>query len=344
MAGEKPLGIGVVGTGSWATSFWRQAQSCPDVQVVACWNRTAARAEKFAASYGGEVAPTVEALVRHPGVDAVANFTANNFHRGPTETAAAAGKHVFTDKPIANTMEDAAAMVRACQGAGVTLMVGHSTRYTAWSRALKSLLDSGRVGRAAMAEGNMSHSGGRTLTEKEWRWHRGEAPGGPLMQLALHIFDTMHYFFGPPRRVIALSDASLLSSEIEDVFVALLEFESGLLAYVGTNYVSPPVTYIRIYGQNGNAYATQESITLTAANEEDRWDPKTEEVAIPDVNAYAAEMAEFARAIRTGTPPETGAKEGLLALGVVRGCLLSAEQGRPIEIREALGEAASLVG
>jgi predicted dehydrogenase len=207
--------------------------------VITCWNRTTERAEKFAQRFGGEVSPTLEALIDHPRVEAVLNFAANNFHRYPAELAAEARKHVFTDKPIANTMHDAAAMIRCCEQAGVTLMVGHSSRYAGTARTLKSLLHSDRFGQLAMAEANVSHSGGTRLTAERWRWHKEEAPGGPLMQLSIHMFDTMHYLFGPTHRVSAISDASLLPSEIEDVFLALLEFESGLLAYVGTNYLSP---------------------------------------------------------------------------------------------------------
>ena len=343
MAAEKPLGIGVIGTGGWATSFWKEARTCPDVRLIACCDAVPERASDFAAKYGCEVAPSIEALVERPDIEAAAIFTSNNFHREPAEIAAAAGRHVFTEKPIANTVEEAAAMVRACEKAGVTLMVGHSARYSGASRALKSTLDAGRLGRVVMVEGNSSHSGGTRLSGQQWRWHREEAPGGPLMQLAIHTFDTMHYLFGPIRRATALSDSTLLPSEIEDVFVSLLEFESGLLGYVGTNYVSPSVNYVRVYGRSGNAYAADGKLALSLANEKDPWSAISEEVAVPEANATAAEMAEFARAIRTGTPPETGGREGLRALGVVWACLLSAEQKRPVEVSEALGEAASLL-
>jgi predicted dehydrogenase len=343
MAAQKPLGIGVVGTGGWARSFWESAETCSEVRLVACWNRTAERAQAFAQRFGCEVAPTLEDLVSRPDVDAIANFGSNNFHRHPTELAAAAGKHVFVDKPIANTIEDSVAMIRACQKAGVVLMVGHSTRYRGQSRALKQLLDSGRLGLVAMAEANMSHSGGARLTADEWRWHREEAPGGPLIQLAIHSFDTLHYFFGPTRRVSAFSTSSLLPSEIEDVFLSLLEFESGLLAYVGTNYVSSPIEFVRVYGKQASAYWEEAKLTL-ASTPEEPWSLKTEEPPIPPIKAPAAEMSEFARAIRTSTAPETGGKEGLLALGVVWACLESAQEGgRPVEVRAALGQAASLL-
>jgi predicted dehydrogenase len=162
------------------------------------------------------------------------------------------------------------------------------------------------------------------------------------MQLSVHAFDTLHYLFGPTRRVTALSTASLIDSEIEDVFLALLEFESGLLGYVGTNYVSPPTSYVRIYGVGGNAHSENGEITLTKVT--GPWNSEREQMAVPTTKATAAEMTEFARAARTGTPPETGGREALLALGVVWACIMSAEQGRAVEVKEALGQAAGLAG
>jgi len=341
MRASTPIGIGVVGTGGWARSFWADAQESKDVRLVGCWNRTRERAEKFAEAYGGTVASTLQDLIADPEVEAIANFSANAYHAEPTEVAAAAGKHVFVDKPIANTVAESAAMIRACEKAGVTLMVGHSTRYGGEARTLKQIVDSGRLGQLVMVEANISHSGGTRLSAEKWRWHWEEAPGGPLMQLSIHAFDTLHCFFGPTRRVTALSTKDLETSEIEDVFLVLLEFESGLLAYVGTNYIAPPVHFVRIYGRSENVYAERGKITHVIPT--DPWTTKTEEMETPRGNAAAAEMDEFARAIRTKTEPETGGKEGLLALGVVWACIESARQGRAVEVREVLGEAAGLV-
>jgi len=337
---RKPIGIGIIGTGGWAREFWSGAQKAPEVRLVACWNRTRERAKQFAEKYGGEVAPSLEALLEDPEVEAVANFTANNYHCEPTLKAAAAGKHVLVDKPIANTIEESAEMIRACRKAGVVLMVGHSSRYGGSARALKSLLDSGRLGQLAMVEAHTSHSGGARLSEDRWRWHWDEAPGGPLMQLSIHAFDTLHCLFGPTRRVTALSKRDLLPSEIEDVFLALLEFESGLLGYVGTNYLCPPANFTRVYGRGGNAYGERSKLVFWKPK--DDWSVEPEEIPLSEINPHAAEMSEFARAIRSGTEPETGGKEGLLALGVVWACIKSAEENRTIEVREVLGDAAAL--
>ena len=344
----KRLGIGVVGSGGWATGFWERAISCPDVQLISCCDARPEAARAFSARFGCQAVATIDSLLDDPAVEAVGIFTPNSYHRQPAEAAAAAGRHVFTEKPIANTAEDAAAIIRACQTARVTLMVGHSDRYHGPQRAIRSLIESGRLGAIAIAEGHSSHSGGARLSADEWRWHRRQAPGGPLMQLAVHTVDTMHCFFGPSRRVTALSRSSLTSSEIEDVFLALLEFESGLLGYVGTNYVSPPCSYFRIYGMSGNVYwqgrgngGTEPLMLVTTP--ENPWTLQSETLPVPEINAHAAEMTEFARAVRTGTPPETGGREGLRSLGVVLAALMSAEQGRTVEVREALGQAAGLL-
>ena len=342
MTGHHPLRVGVVGTGGWGTSFWHNAKQAPEVEMGACWDPRLEAAQRFAGKLGCDVAPSLDALLGRPDIEAVTIFSPNSHHRAPAELAAAAGKHVFTDKPIANTIEDGAAMVRACRSAGVTLMVGHSTRYHGAYRTIKSLLDESRLGTLAMAEGNVSHSGGSRLTKDEWRWHRDEAPGGPLMQLSVHMFDTMHYLFGPTRRVTALSTSSLTDSEIEDVFLALLEFESGLLAYVGTNYVAPPISYLRVYGIAGNAYSQDGKLILTTTPDQP-WSTASEELPVPEINPHAAEMTEFARAVRAGDQPETGGREGLLALAVAWAAIVSAEHGRAVTLKEVLGEATSLL-
>jgi predicted dehydrogenase len=138
-----------------------------------------------------------------------------------------------------------------------------------------------------------------------------------------------------------LAKGHLFPSEIEDVFLTLLEFESGLLAYVGTNYLAPPASFLHVYGRAGNLYSKGgKLIHLKPVND---WQVGSQEVPVPESNAQAAEMTEFVRALRTGTPPETGGREALLALGVVWAAIESVRRRRPVEVREAMGPAAALV-
>lgn len=338
---RETVGIGVVGTGGFCTRFWSEARSSSDVRMVSCWDPNPENAERFSSTFGCRRSAGLDILVRDPEVQAVAIFSPNSHHRVPAEAAADAGKYVYVEKPIANTMADATAMIHACERNGVALMVGHSLRYRGVSRAVKALLDQRTLGQVAMAEINMSYNNGRWLKDDHWRWRREETPGGPLMLLSVHSFDTLHYLFGPSRRVTALSNCSLLPSETEDVFLALIAFESGMLAYAGTNYVAPWTDYLRVYGFGGIIRAEADKVTY--AKPEGQWETREEDVAFANVGMYLTEMAEFARVIREGGRPETSGAEGLMALAVVHGCLKSAEERRTVEIREVLGDAVALL-
>lgn len=328
------MGVGVVGTGGFCTRFWSEAQSSADVRVVSCWDPNAERAQQFADTFRCRSTSDLDSLACDPEVHAVAIFSPNGHHRAPAEAAAAAGKHVYVEKPIANTIEDAAAMVEACRRNRVALMVGHSLRYRGMSRAVKALLDQGALGQVAMAEINMSYNNGRWLKDDDWRWRRKETPGGPLMLLSVHSFDTLHYLFGPPHRVTSLSNSSLLPSEIEDVFLSLIEFDSGMLAYAGTNYIAPWTDYLRVYGSGGIIRAEGDKVTYVKL--EGKWEVSETAVYCPELPMYLTEIAESARAIRKGGAPETSGAEGLMALAVVHACLESAEEGRAVEIRDVL--------
>jgi len=341
MTAHDPIGVGVIGTGGFCNRFWSEAQASPEVRIVSCWDPNPENSERFSDTFGCRRSAGLDSLVRDPEVQAVAIFSPNSHHRVPAEAAAHAGKHVYVEKPIANTVEDAAAMIGACERNGVILMVGHSLRYRGVSRAVRALLDQGALGEIAMAEINLSYGNGRWLTESDWRWHRAESPGGPLMLLSVHSFDTLHYLFGLSRRVTALSNCSLLPSEIEDVFLALIEFESGVLAYAGTNYVAPWTDFVHVYGMDGIARAEADKVTYSKL--EGKWELKPVDVPCPELPMYISEMGEFARAIREGTRPETSGKEGLMALAVVIACLESAEHGRTVAISEVLGDAAALI-
>lgn len=339
------LRVGVVGTGNWARGFWSQGREAEEVQLVACYDLRREASDRFGAEFGCHSVPSLEEFLRRDDVDAVTIFTPNSGHREPVEAAAAAGKHVFVEKPIANSIEDARAMIAACRSHGVRLMVGHSTRYAPAMRALRGIIESGQLGSIAFAEGNLSHGFGNTVTAEQWRYHRAEAPGGPLIQLSVHLFDAFQYLLGPIKKVTALSVDSLSSSSIEDVFLALLEFESRVLAYVGTGYVIPSVTFVRLYGTAGAAYyhsgdGEEERITRVRTGNRDA----TESVPPAPGNPYADEMGEFGRAVRSRCEPETGGREALSALGVVWACIRSAEQGREVSVDEVLDQAELCAG
>ena len=128
------------------------------------WNRQA-----FAAKYGCRPCAGYEELLGDRSIEAIVNTTPNNVHAQTTQAAARAGKHVFLDKPIANTIEDARALTKACRDAGVVLALGYQRRKESQFRWVRKQIDEGVFGRLVNAEANISRDRLGKIDPTSWR-------------------------------------------------------------------------------------------------------------------------------------------------------------------------------
>jgi predicted dehydrogenase len=318
---QRPLGVALIGTGMWAGQIAAAADRA-GVRVVTCFSRDAERRRGFAARTGCGAAPSLEVALDHPEVEAALVLTPNDTHAEITLACAERGLGVFVEKPIADTVADAERMARACEEAGVTLMVGHAFRRLGAARRVAELVAGGALGRVVLAEATFSLPG--ALTPDRWRAHRDRNPGGPLMQLGIHHVDTLASWLGEP--VGASGRFAHLHSEadIDDVGVVCLEMASGSLAAVTGSYVSPKTFAMRLSGTEAvldyradfsvwpDAQRLDAVTTLTMAGEP---------VAFEERDMLAEQLSELARCVRTGAAPETGAAEGIAALRAIRGAL-----------------------
>ena len=310
-------GIAIVGTGMWAPRLAAAAKRAR-LGLVTCFSRDEGRRGEFAERFGCYPAESFEAAVEHPGVQGVLLVTPNDVHEEQTLACAERGRHVFVEKPIADSTEAGERMRRACAEAGVTLMVGHAFRRLGAARRVKELLEEGALGRVVLAEANMSLPG--SLRAEAWRAHRERNPGGPIMQLGIHHVDTLSYWLGPVQRASGRFARVETDADIDDVGVVTLEFESGALGSLTGSYVSPKTLTLRLLGTEAvldyrtdfslwpDAGALDGVTTLTLGGEHIHFEER---------DMLAEELAEFGRCIRGEAEPETGADEGISALGAV---------------------------
>ena len=310
-------GIAIAGTGMWAPRLAAAADRA-GLELVTCFSRDEARRREFAERFGCVPAAGFEEAIGHPGVEGVLLVTPNDTHEEQALACAARGRHVFVEKPIAVTVEAGERMRDACADAGVTLMVGHAFRRLGAARRVKELIDEGALGRVVLAEANFSLPG--SFKPEAWRAHRERNPGGPLMQLGIHQIDTLSYWLGPLKRATGRFAHVHHQADIDDVGVVALEFESGALAAVVGSFVSPKTLALRLLGTEAvldyradfsvwpDAQAVDGATTLTLAGTP---------VAFDERDMLAEELAEFGRCIRGEAEPETGAAEGIAALGAV---------------------------
>jgi predicted dehydrogenase len=310
-------GIAVVGTGMWAPRLASAAERA-GLELVTCFSRDDQSRGEFAQRFGCEPARSFEDAIGRPGVEGVVLATPNDVHEEQALACAERGRHVFVEKPIADSTEAGERMRRACAEAGVTLMVGHAFRRLGAARRVKQLLDDGALGRVVLAEANMSLPG--SFKPGAWRGERERNPGGPIMQLGIHHVDTLAYWLGPVRRASGRFAHVHAQADIDDVGVLTLEMESGALATLTGSYVSPKTLSLRLFGTDAvldyrtdfsvwpDAQALDGATTLTL---------RGEPVDFEERDMLAEELAELGRCIRGEAEPETGADEGIAALAVV---------------------------
>lgn len=310
-------GVAFVGTGMWAPRL-ADAAGRAGLELVTCFSRDERRRAEFAERFGCEPAPSFEAAIAHERVEVVVLATPNDVHEEQTLACAERGRHVFVEKPIADSVEAGERMQRACAGAGVTLMVGHSFRRLGAVRRAKELIDAGALGRVVLAEANFSLPG--SFKPEAWRAHRERNPGGPIMQLGIHHVDTLAYWLGPVERASGRFAHVHTQADIDDVAVVTLEFESGALASLVGSYVSPKTLALRLMGTEAvlelrtdfsvwpDARALDGVTELTLAGKA---------VEFEERDMLADELAELGACIRGEARPETGADEGIAALGAV---------------------------
>lgn len=334
---SEAVGVAMIGTGMWGKRMAGAIERTPSLRLVTCYSRDQSKRETFAAQHNCEASATFEAAVTNPDVQGVLLLTPNSIHARHTVAAAEKDRHVFVEKPIADEISDGLAMQRACEAAGVTLMVGHAFRRLGAARKVKQLVDAGTLGQIVLAEANFSLPG--TLTPEKWRYYRETCPGGPLMQLGVHHADTLQYWIGPVDQVHGTFAHLATPAEIDDVGIARLVFANGAQGILSGSYVSAKTYYLRLYGTEANlTYETDMSIwpqaekmdEATSLTLQTKSDMKA--VQFPKRDMLVDELGEFAECIRGNRVPETDAAAGLAALEVIRGAIASHESGQVYKV------------
>ena len=324
-AGE-PVRLGVVGLGWWGRTLAAAARRSGAAEVVAGFARTEATRESFAAEVGCRPASSLSELLAADDVEGVLFATPHTHHLEHVRQAAAAGRHVFVEKPLTLTVAEARQVVAATDAAGVVLMVGHQRRRQAANRRLKQMLDDGSLGTPLLAESTFMVPSGYP---DSWRADRAETPLGAMTGLGVHMVDTFHYLLGPIERVAAFSRSVIGGEPLDHATGLLLEFASGAVGTLLCTHFAPSASRVAVHGTAGAAFNEEDGARLFAqrAGESTRHEL---DVAVND--PLAEQIADFAGAIRGGTTVETGGPEGLAVVAVLEAAIASSRRGTAVPV------------
>lgn len=351
-----PVKVGIVGLGRWAKVLTRAASKSDRIKIVAGYSRSEEKRNAFQQEMGVPAVPDMKTMLSDPQLSGVILTVPNEQHFPVAAEVAKAKKHIYTEKPIAHTLEDGLRIEALQREHGVQVVVGHSARLLAGTRLIRQAIDRGELGRVAFMEANFSNERALELTPKTWRWYKDKAPGGPLSQLAIHQFDALHYLGGEISEVSSMaSKLSPVGAEVDDQSMTLMRFADGKVGYVGSCWTSPGIYAIRVFGSKGlmhyeidfSTWDTPGEIhktsTLYIQRGKDGYG-KREELKLPESDMFRDELEMFADVCATGKPCELTAANGNVAVAVMYSALRSIERkGQYVSLSEVLSEARSKV-
>ena len=348
--------VGIVGLGRWARVLTRASRQSSEIEIVKGFSRSAEKRDAFQAEYGVPSVGSLEELLADPEIKGCILTVPNEQHLPVAEAVARAGKHIYTEKPIANTLENGIRLEALQTQYGVRAMVGHSARLLRGARMMKEAIDSGALGTLSFVELNFSNERALELTPDTWRWYRAKAPGGPLSQLATHLFDSLYMLGGEIEEVSSIaSKLSPVGAEVDDQSMTMLRFKSGALGYVGSSWTAPGIYFIRVYGQKGLMHfeldfgrwddpdTVHETSTLYIQRGKDGYG-KREVLDMGQSNMFTDELDMFAQMCRTGEAVELEAANGIVALAIVNAALVSVDRrGQAVKLAEIIDRARARV-
>jgi predicted dehydrogenase len=318
----------IVGLGRWGQVLVDSVQGKSEkIQFTRAITRTPARAEIFARDRRLMLGSQLEDALADAAIDAVVLATPHSLHAQQIEQAAAAGKHVFVEKPFTLTKASAEMAARAAQRANIVLALGHNRRFSPSVKELQARLDAGQLGVVMHAETNYSGPGAFRYQQGMWRADKLESPAGGMAGMGIHMVDGLIALLGPIRQVQALSHRRALNVDIDDTTAVLLRFSSGATGYLGTVAATAAEWRMQIFGSKGWIEVRDDSRLQARL-----LDNEPETIDFGHFDKERAELEAFADAICDKTPYPLPLDQAVHGIAVFEAIAHSATTGRALDI------------
>jgi predicted dehydrogenase len=327
--------VGIVGVGFMGTTHAAGWAETP-ATVVGFTAETSREADVLAKRYNAKVYPSLDEML--PDVDVVDICSPTHLHHEMALQAAAAGKHIVCEKPLARTTRQAREIVTACRKAGVQLLVAHVVRFFPEYALAHSAVVEGQIGKPAVIR---LHRGSYRPKKPAGNWFLDEVKsGGILMDLMIHDYDYARWVAGEVESVSARRVTQRHPDAPVDYGLVILSHRSGALSHIAGAWAYPPPTFrthLEIAGDRGliefdsDGTAPIQNLILKTAGS------NAPDVALPSSpvseSPYTTQIKEFYRAIAEGKTARVSATDGLIAVQIAEAALESAHTGQPVQLQ-----------
>jgi predicted dehydrogenase len=330
----------IVGLGRWGRSLVASVQGkSGQLRFVRAHTRTRAGAEDFCRQHDVPLVDSYTQILADPDVDAVVLATPHSLHASQIIAAAAAGKHIHVEKPIALDRASADRAVAAARKAGVVLAVGYCRRFHPSIVEVRRRLADGRLGAVVAMVAQHTTSTAQFIAPDNWRAAPEEAPGGALTAVGVHALDHMIEFAGRVRDVRCVTGRTVPGPS-DDTTTVMLRFEAGATGLIFCSVATPTNFSFTLYGSKGMAEISKPNLqTLRFVPTSDQ--PPTGPIIAPpgEISEHPgfdmlnAELTAFARAIRERTPYPVPLDEVLHGMEVFDAIVEAARANEIVTVR-----------
>lgn len=341
---DNPLEFAVAGAGFWAQYQVAAWGEVPGVRCIAVVDRDLERARDFCRRFGiAEAYPTLEAMFAKHRPDFVDIITTPESHAPMVLQVAEQRTDAICQKPLAESLESARSIARACEQAGVMLSVHENWRWQRPIRQLKQLLNTRPIGKIFRARIDYNNS----FPVFDNQPNLKELDEFILSDMGPHLFDIVRFLFGEPQRLYCQINQSRTDIRGEDVASAMMRMEEGVSLTCNMSYASRmehdrfPETLLVVEGDSGSVALDNDywiSVTTEEGTVRRRFPPTHYDWLDPRYAVVHSSMVEcqrhLAESMRSRTDAETSAADNLKTLEIIDAAYRSARSHRVIELNQ----------
>lgn len=329
----KKIKIGIIGCGAIAEKVHVAGyNNCPECEIVALADIHESRLKELGKKNNVTALYTdYKEMLDNERLDAVSVCTPNDIHAEQTIECAKRGINILCEKPMATSINEADAMLKAAKDNNVILMVGFTHRFKNFNIKAKELLDSGVIGTPFMIRARFAHDGPYKSwsAKSDWFFDPIRAKGGALLDMGIHAIDMCRYFFGEITQVTGQIGTLVKEIKVEDSALLLLMFESGSQGYIEVGWSSKkgPLGF-EIYGTKGTIIVDYTTPIKIWSEDNPSW-----QTIDAKGGGWDTEIRHFIDCLLNRTSPATTGQDGKISLEVALAAYQSAYNEESIKLR-----------
>lgn len=332
-----PLNIGMIGVGNFGAARRILLRQTGLFRIVTVYDRDADHLAHACEQESADASPDAEALLSDPRIEAVVISTGATTHADLATQAMRHGKHVFVEKPLCCSAEEACHLRAVQRETGRIVGVGPNQNDSDPFVVLaRQMIEQGKLGEVAAYEKNTSHSGGFQIKANDWRGRPEHNPGGMLFQCGVHAVHALTGLFGPVEQVQAAFRYDVnLQTRTADVAAVTLRHASGMLGTLNCYHVTAYCHELRLFGTKGNLF--MDTFEHRAWYQKALYGPREprEETALPTIeNADTANLRSWHRAVREGAKANPDLEDGIAAVLPIFAAERAAREQRAVRLDE----------